>query len=525
MEWVKKSLGRKLISLVSLVSILVMTGISVAIFVRQRKDSLRKINESGHHIASIVQIAIDDPMLRADNAAMNAVFTNIGAHNNNLAIHITDPKGVIGFSTKNQLISTNMNTTMHAPEIRESVRTSLSRDCESSNLIEIHGKRTFYRVNTIRNEPRCQGCHEAATPILGSIVLTQDVSADWAAMNAQTWMILGISLAGLTVIMISLSVFAQRQIMRPLKEFSGVLDRVADGDFRQTTDSPSGDELGDMGRALNRTILKIRDTFHQIQGVANNLASGSAQLASSAHQLSATANENAQNLDEQQACNERTSSSIHELDASVREIASITRVSHKESTQSLAAAVSGSAAGEMAEQAMDKTQESLLKMVGAVGVIQDIARQTNLLSLNAAIEAAKAGSMGKGFAVVAEEVRKLAERSGVSAREINVLIEATEEARIEGQRTVKETVEALRGIHQMVNSLSSRLEEIRAATEEHSRSTQDVTQAVADISDRTNRTAAATEQTAATVTEVKRTTEDHASLAEELRRLVTQFEV
>lgn len=525
MKWIDKSLERRLVTLVCLVSLLVMIGISVTIFLRQRSASLRKITESGRHISSIVQIAIDDPMLRSDNSALGNVFKNIGDRNKNIQIHITDEEGKIGFSTNSTFIHSDILKTLRASEIQTSVQQALHQNTESVQLLDIDGKRVFCRVNTIQNEVRCQTCHEASKPILGSLVLMQDVSADWANMNAQTWLIVGISLAGLIIIVISLGLFTSKHITQPLKNFGDVLDRVADGDLSQTITSESADELGDMGRALNRTIVNIRETIFQIQGVASNLASGSAQLAASAQQLSTTANENARNLEELQLYNQRTTTSIHELDGSVREVASIAKASQEESTRSLAAAVSGSAAGEMAEHAMEKTQESLSQMVGAVGVIQEIARQTSLLSLNAAIEAAKAGTLGKGFAVVADEVRKLSERSGNSAREINRLIETTELARIEGQRTVKETVDALSGIHRQVERLTSRLEEIKAATEEQAQSTQEVTQSVSDISDRTGRTAAATEETAVSVAEVRRTTDDHALLAEELNRLVKRFKV
>lgn len=108
----------------------------------------------------------------------------------------------------------------------------------------------------------------------------------------------------------------------------------------------------------------------------------------------------------------------------------------------------------------------------AVKVIQDIARQTNLLSLNAAIEAAKAGQHGKGFAVVAEEVRKLAERSGSAAKEIARLIEDSNLAVAQGQDTVQEAVTALGRIREHIAHLSHVSEAVGLAAHEQIQASQ-----------------------------------------------------
>jgi methyl-accepting chemotaxis protein len=174
---------------------------------------------------------------------------------------------------------------------------------------------------------------------------------------------------------------------------------------------------------------------------------------------------------------------------------------------------------------MDSIRTTNTQMVQAVTVIQEIARQTNLLSLNAAIEAAKAGAQGKGFSVVAEEVRKLAERSGQAAREVAELITRTNEAVQVGVARVQDTVRMLASIRESTQVIAGMTKEMQTATAEQSKTSHEVTRQLDTVSAQVAQNSAATTQMSASIQEVNRTAGDLARASENLRTAVDAYRV
>ena len=172
---------------------------------------------------------------------------------------------------------------------------------------------------------------------------------------------------------------------------------------------------------------------------------------------------------------------------------------------------------------MAAIEESSAKVGRITTVIADIARQTNLLSLNAAIEAAKAGAQGKGFSVVAEEIRKLAERSGQAAKEINALIqESTERVQV-GAASVGSVSRALTALEQAIQGSATRIETIIQATDVQARSAEQAEQAIGTTTQLSERSASATTELASSLDETTRTVEDLAQAANHLRDLGSRF--
>jgi methyl-accepting chemotaxis protein len=212
-------------------------------------------------------------------------------------------------------------------------------------------------------------------------------------------------------------------------------------------------------KSLEEMIVNLRDVVMKVRMASDKVASGSQAMSSSCEEIS-------QGATQQSASAEEVSASMEEMTANIKQNASNAQYTEKISQKASCDAIEGG-------KAVSQTVNAMKDIAGKIFIIEEIARQTNMLALNAAIEAARAGEHGKGFAVVAAEVRKLAERSQESAKEISLLsttsVEIAEKAGDLFAKIIpdiQKTAELVQEINAASNEQNSGAEQINKAIQQ-----------------------------------------------------------
>ncbi len=339
------------------------------------------------------------------------------------------------------------------------------------------------------------------------------------------------------VIVIALLLSIYRSITTPIKDLINIATGFGQGNFNELMNDKRKDEFGIVASHFNMAIEKLNDILSNIKGITGHLASDSEKVNTSTTQI-------ADNAKEQSSQTSNVATSMEELNASFEDVARNTSMAADSSKAASELAQSGGDVVSKSVSGMDNIANSVqetAKSIGALGksseqigeiiqVINDIASQTNLLALNAAIEAARAGEQGRGFAVVADEVRKLAERTTSATNEIGEMISGFQHeitSAVDSMKSGTLEVEAgvelsrnagdsLQQIMEAAQNVTDMVQQIATAAEEQSSTGTDISANVETVSTLTQYTADSAQQSSDTVN-------DMSALVQQLNNLVSEF--
>ena len=671
MHWLRKSLGAKIGVFISLVLILIFSSLFFANSSWQRSSTLELIHTSAEESSDLLFSAISQPMSIVNNEGTTAQFELIAQRFKDITVHLTDFKGNITYSTAHNVLRKDVAQIESDPQLQAMLQKSLAEPIKEGRLLELQGKPYFVEITSVANERSCHHCHGASRPILGSLVMLNDVTEQMHVLAVIQRTSLLMSLGGFVVLLVVLLSFVKFGVVDRVRGIATASRKIESGDYSVHFDEKGEDEIAQLSSTLAKMVTTIRDQLEYNRGVLqgiivplyvadkkgdisfvnapmrNILGKSEAEvygkpasvmfgsrgkgdgdmgitdrvlaegrslsgvlrfkrsdgvefplhyevsplrdaqggvsgaigvmidltqeekdkarikahgdhlqqvgeevtklallMAEAAESVATDMKQVTRGMDDTAAQTQALATAMEEMNATVLEVANNAGQVAQASDEANTIARDGGrevqntvhetrVVSERAEQLANSLGDLSHKAenIGRImSVINDIADQTNLLALNAAIEAARAGEAGRGFAVVADEVRKLAEKTMHATKEVEGAISEIQQSTRNAVNEMSQTRTLVDGTTQRASGAGGTLDAIvgqfekiaemvqgiAAASEQQSATSDEITRGVTHINSLAFDASKRIQEANHAIQEVSR-------LAMELTRLVEGF--
>ena len=271
MNFIRNSLGVKIILPISIVTIVTFALLGLTNSTQHRSSTAALINQSATRVASILLAAIEEPMSIGDNEGTEEQLGKVARNYPDVTVFLTNFKGNITYSTDKGTIRRDLKDVRNAPDLLPLLDKGLHEEVTEGLQIKHEGKAYFVAVDTIPNEQACHHCHGSSQPILGTMVLFQDISPQMAEVAASERITAIISFAGAVFLLIVLALFIKKIVVNKIVTIADISNRIREGDYGATFEVQGHDELANLADNLKVMVQTVQDQLEYNKGVLEGI--------------------------------------------------------------------------------------------------------------------------------------------------------------------------------------------------------------------------------------------------------------
>ena len=265
------TLGLKVLLLVSALTVGAFVGLFIYNSYQLHLSVLEEIHRTAQRTSDMLRMAIEEPMGIGDNEGTAEKFTTLQVRYSDILAHLVDYKGEITYSTEPEAVRKDFYQYCDNEDCLNLVRQGLSEEVETGVQTTVRGAPHFVEVKTIPNEPACHHCHGSSRPILGAMIMYQDISEQMGGLSSSQIKSAGISLAGLAALLAALLTFMKLAVVNRIRAIGGSAQQVSEGDLDAAFAMKGDDELARLAHNLQEMVRQIKDQLQYNKSVLTGI--------------------------------------------------------------------------------------------------------------------------------------------------------------------------------------------------------------------------------------------------------------